>query len=495
MLKKIQNKLKGKEKEKEKADKTSVSVTSRNPQKRKKSEDIIGEDANKTQETTPSKDAQVCVVVSKADLFKPLAKLDVADPTAKNLFLHKIRLCQLMFDWTGDVTSETNVQDAQAKESKRQCLLDLIEYIGKAKAVFTEEILIEIINMLSINLFRALPPHVSTATGEGEEEEPVSEPSWPHLQIVYEFFLRFIVSADVDIKTLKKFITPPFVLKILQLFESEDNRERDYLKTILHRIYAKFMSLRALIRTSLNNVFYVFIYETECHHGIAELLEILGSIINGFAVPLKDEHKTFLTRVLIPLHKVKPLSSFHHQLSYCITQLVDKDPQLAVPVISGLIKYWPVTNSSKEVLFLNEIEELLELTQAKEFSELAVVLFSQLARCISSHHFQVAERALFLWHNEYIFSLIAEHRRVIFPILYPALHVTSQSHWNTTVNNLTLNVINLFTDIDQPLVEECSKSFANDQLKAAAVTKQKSDLWADLELKRSEFLASQKQNK
>ena len=47
-----------------------------------------------------------------------------------------------------------------------------------------------------------------------------------------------------------------------------------------------------------------FIYETEKHNGVAELLEILGSIINGFALPLKDEHKQFLQRVLIPLHKV-----------------------------------------------------------------------------------------------------------------------------------------------------------------------------------------------
>jgi hypothetical protein len=28
-----------------------------------------------------------------------------------------------------------------------------------------------------------------------------------------------------------------FVLKLLELFDSEDPRERDYLKTILHRIY------------------------------------------------------------------------------------------------------------------------------------------------------------------------------------------------------------------------------------------------------------------
>ena len=54
----------------------------------------------------------------------------------------------------------------------------------------------------------------------------------------------------------------------------------------------------------INNIFYRFVYETERHNGVAELLEILGSIINGFALPLKEEHKIFLLKVLMPLHKV-----------------------------------------------------------------------------------------------------------------------------------------------------------------------------------------------
>lgn len=32
--------------------------------------------------------------------------------------------------------------------------------------------------------------------------------------------------------------------QLLELFSSEDPRERDYLKTILHRIYGKIMALR-----------------------------------------------------------------------------------------------------------------------------------------------------------------------------------------------------------------------------------------------------------
>jgi hypothetical protein len=44
-------------------------------------------------------------------------------------------------------------------------------------------------------------------------------------------------------------------------------------------------------------------------------------------------------------------------------QFVEKDPKLAEPVLKALLKYWPVTNSQKEVLFLGELEEILEMTQ------------------------------------------------------------------------------------------------------------------------------------
>jgi serine/threonine-protein phosphatase 2A regulatory subunit B' len=35
---------------------------------------------------------------------------------------------------------------------------------------------------------------------------------------------------------------------MIDLFDSEDPRERDFLKTIMHRIYGKFMALRTQIR-------------------------------------------------------------------------------------------------------------------------------------------------------------------------------------------------------------------------------------------------------
>jgi len=132
-----------------------------------------------------------------------------------------------------------------------------------------------------------------------------------------------------------------------------------------------------------------------------------------------------------------------------------------------MIKYWPTTNSAKEVLFLNEIEDVLELSHGDDFKTVMVPLARQLAKSLGSSHFQIAERALFLWHNEYVSGLFADNRSTILPILFPSLHANSQKHWNPTVLNLTQNVVKIFTDLDQPLVQECEQRLNNDKSKRA----------------------------
>ena len=383
----------------------------------------------------------------------------------QDLFKRKLLACSVVYDFNNP---QLHVKE---KDQKRATLLEIIEYVNTSRNCFTEPVLEHVVGMVTANVFRALPPPHSGSSSrlnmgggapgaaifEAEEEEPSLEPSWPHLQVVYELFLRFIVSNDVDPRVARKYIDQPFVLKLLDLFDSEDPRERDYLKTILHRIYGKLMALRSFIRKSIQNLFFKIIYECEQHNGIAELLEILGSIINGFALPLKDEHKQFLEKSLIPLHKVKNLSAFHQQLSYCMSQYVEKDPRVAEPIIHGLLRYWPVTSTSKEVLFLNELEEILELTQPLEFGRIEPSLFRRVIACVTSPHFQVAERALFLWNNEYVMKLIVNHRTDLFPKLVPALYANSKNHWNQTVHGLTYNVLKLMMEADPVLFDECSK--------------------------------------
>ncbi|CAE7444088.1 B'ETA [Symbiodinium sp. KB8] len=410
-------------------------------------------------------------------IFSALPKLHDEVPADRpELFKRKLQACCTAFDFNSE-------SDMKAKEAKRQTLLELVEYVNSTRSCFQESLIPDIVKMVASNIFRALPAkdRSSMSLSDPDEEEPVLEKAWPHLQIVYEFFLRFVVSNEVDPKVAKLSLDTNFVSQMLELFDSDDPRERDYVKTITHRIYGKFMALRAFIRRAIQNTFFKVMYECEMHNGVGELLEILGSIINGFALPLKEEHKDFLVRALIPLHKMKFLASFHQQLSYCMSQYVEKDPRLAYVIITSMLRYWPATITSKQVLFLNELEELLELTKPPEFIRLQDQLFQRLASCITCPHFQVAERTLFLWNNDYIVRLITSSRKVLFPVVIGALYMNSKQHWNSAVHGLTFNVLKLLMEADPQLFDECSanhKEAYDEEEQREAARQQK---WARLQ--------------
>ncbi|KOX71037.1 Serine/threonine-protein phosphatase 2A 56 kDa regulatory subunit alpha isoform [Melipona quadrifasciata] len=385
---------------------------------------------------------------------------DVTPSEQEDLFIRKLRQCCVTFDFMDAMA------DLKGKEIKRSTLNELVEYITAGRGVLTEPVYPEIIKMISANLFRTLPPS-ETPDFDPEEDDPTLEASWPHLQLVYEFFLRFLESSDFQPTIGKKVIDQKFVLQ--------------------------FLGLRAFIRKQISNIFLRFVYETEHFNGVGELLEILGSIINGFALPLKVEHKQFLVKVLLPLHKVKCLSLYHAQLAYCVVQFLEKDATLTEPVIRGLLKFWPKTCSQKEVMFLGEIEEILDVIEPSQFVKIQEPLFRQIARCVSSPHFQVAERALYFWNNEYIMSLIEENNHVIMGIMFPALYRISKEHWNQTIVALVYNVLKTFMEMNSKLFDELTASYKSERQKEKKREKERDELWrklTELEVERRNVLTA-----
>ncbi|XP_069787441.1 serine/threonine-protein phosphatase 2A 56 kDa regulatory subunit alpha isoform isoform X3 [Narcine bancroftii] len=407
-----------------------------------------------------------------------------------DLFCQKLQQCCVIFDFMDSVS------DLKSKEVKRATLNELVDFLTSNRGVLLESVYPEIVKMITCNIFRTLPPS-DNPDFDPEEDEPSLEAAWPHMQLVYEFFLRFLECPDFQPTIAKRFIDQKFVLQLLDLFDSEDPRERDFLKTVLHRIYGKFLGLRAFIRKQINNIFLRFIYETDHFNGVAELLEILGSIINGFALPLKAEHKQFLMKVLIPLHTAKGLALFHAQLAYCVVQFLEKDATLTEPVIRGLLKFWPKTVSQKEVMFLGEVEEILDVIEPSQFKKIQEPLFKQIAKCVSNPHFQVAERSLYFWNNEYILSLIEDNSEKILPIMFGSLYRISKEHWNTTIVALVYNVLKTLMEMNGALFDELTASYKAERQREKKKEQEREELWKNLEelrLQRSRTLAEVQNN-
>jgi len=78
---------------------------------------------------------------------------------------------------------------------------------------------------------------------------------------------------------------------------------------------------------------------------------------------------------------------------------------------------------------------------------------------------KVAERALYLWNNEYAMSLIEENNAVIMPIMFPALYRISKEHWNQTIVALVYNVLKTFMEMNSKLFDELTSSYKAERQK------------------------------
>ena len=142
------------------------------------------------------------------DLEKLPGFHEVPPNKRQDLFMDKIGQCNVIFDFT-DTSG-----DIKSKEIKRLALHELLDYVANNRQVITEPMYPKVVEMFSKNLFRPLPPPVNPQ-GEAfdpEEDEPVLEIAWPHIQVVYEFFLRFIESQDFNTNIAKAYIDHHFVL-------------------------------------------------------------------------------------------------------------------------------------------------------------------------------------------------------------------------------------------------------------------------------------------
>ena len=88
---------------------------------------------------------------------------------------------------------------------------------------------------------------------------------------------------------------------------------------------------------------------------------------------------------------------------------------------------------------------------------------------------------MFLWSNDHIENLIRQNRKVILPIIFPALEKNARNHWNQAVHGLTSNVRKIFYDLDPELFKECLLKFEEDELKEDEIKARREATWNRLE--------------
>ncbi|ETV90520.1 hypothetical protein H310_14710 [Aphanomyces invadans] len=351
--------------------------------------------------------------------------------------------------------------DDAAIQIKYECMQHLLDTIHGPAFAFEDDNVPMYMRIVTGNILRTLP--LPPSSYDPDEDPPSYHPHWDFLETVYTLLVH-LVEAPIPPRVIKQHITPSFVSELLIMIQSQDPRERVMVATVLHKIYAKFKSLRLHIRQEFVHAFaqYAEYGHAGYPYGMSELLEVVSSLIRGFATPLQPDHVQLLTKTLLPLLK-HSFVHYHQPLLLCITDFIGKDSALASTTVEYLVVHWPKQSTAKQILFLNALEEVLECSPVDCLNDSTKAkVTSVLAKCVASVHFQVAERTLFLWNsaqlvNHSIFN--PQHTKQVLPILFPSLMVAFKTHWNVTVRMLAHSVLEMYTKHDNSTYQTCLTNY------------------------------------
>lgn len=134
-----------------------------------------------------------------------------------------------------------------------------------------------------------------------------------------------------------------------------------------------------------------------------------------------------------------------------------KDRTLAIPLLDGLLKYWPFANCVKETLFLTQLQEVLEVVEVEKMEHLISKLFKRIVRCIGGIHLQIADRAMCFFENDYFLNILKTYKEKTFPMLVPVIVDLAENHWHKILQESLIALKTILKEIDPMTFEESLK--------------------------------------
>lgn len=169
---------------------------------------------------------------------------------------------------------------------------------------------------------------------DDDEPLPYLDPSFSYLERVYSLLQSLLSNEYLSDTTLSPFLSSSFISHLCSNFHSLDKREQSLVKTAIHRMYAKCVSKRPLIRSSLQQLFLDVIHCGSSTTGLDEVISFYNLILKGVSLPIHQDHIFYLNHCVLPLLKKPRIEGLFFVMNQCFKIVLGKDSSLGVPVSS-----------------------------------------------------------------------------------------------------------------------------------------------------------------
>jgi hypothetical protein len=341
--------------------------------------------------------------------------------------------------------------DREAKEIKAADLADLLHVFDSPAngKQCSSTVYFAITRMILANITRKLPGADLKAVCL-EDIQTIADPEWAHLSLVYQLLNRLHMTAPTFIG-----FSRGFVAAVMPELLSPDDRERSqviqflqcYIETHDREVITILDSLGHLVSTSRTSPLF------PC---------LVGSVIN--LVPIicrfgraKTRYHAKIVTIFIWSFFTSPSLSVFQQPLITFIQSNLVGPREHILIVEVIVKCWPVMLPQKQVSFLKFLGLLIASVEPKLSHTRSSKLFRLIGEAATSPSASVAQAALTLLNESGLDAFVADHSRLIFPILFPAFVESSISHWSFDVRDSAKRGLSFLSRMDPQMFREVSR--------------------------------------
>lgn len=364
-----------------------------------------------------------------------------------DIFKKKIASCSIMCSFYNDVSENISI------DNKTKSLNDFHNlFLGVSPIISSlkDEDLQLLYEMCIKNINRRIVP-LNTLALFNHDVAMFSDPSWVHLSLIYQIITRLFIEMPYS-----KFFNHQTIDIMFSVIGSNDVRERSFVIQFLIRFMEQIPSEINYVISRINKTIFEHSDMNYCPYGVHSVLTLFLEICKN-SVGSENLLIASFRHNILPLIGDKYFSYFDNILLAIIEYFIEDDNRYSYIVVNMMLKKWPYTKLSKQVVFFNTMSRYLPKMGAKDLSNIIDRVLFIYANALDSECSRVAEAAFSMWTTHGFEKIIADNMKTILPLFIPHIMNALRFHWCQIVRENASFALSSITKHDSRLAERLTK--------------------------------------
>ncbi|OHT06336.1 hypothetical protein TRFO_25608 [Tritrichomonas foetus] len=265
-------------------------------------------------------------------------------------FLKMIDLCCKFCNFTD---KNEDIQKKQSKSDTLDQINQTLENSENAKKLSHESVS-SLFRMISLNIFRPIPViHLL-------KNDVAKDTEWPHLQKVYKIFITSLSCTSIRPAILQSIVNSQLIQNLFTIFKTPDLREQKCISEVLTVIANRFVHTKKFLNQQCRNI----LLKSFNDESVRRALNYFFLFYLDFSqISRPPEYKKIFTNILLSLILLDNFEMFSDSYLEVILLFFSFDGNLIDIFLKYLIKHWPITNISKQKVFISYIKEIISFIE------------------------------------------------------------------------------------------------------------------------------------